>query len=257
MIADTKRIIGVPRLSNMPDIDLPTEDLLTHRSQFTKPHAAYHATAHIEQAPRAFEVSNNPILTTMRLFVDIALSKAFAVDLRKSKPTFGPWVGQELSEDNNRQLWIRPGFAHGFFVLSEVAVVLYKTTGYYAPQHERCLIWNDQKVAIAWPLDCEPLLSAKDKTGLSFHRSRVFPVKVLITDANGQVGWELQSSLSAVGDVLALNRKACDLSRPHDLPSIIRDAKPDVVNAAASFWARKHGKNTSRLGQNNRPIPCG
>jgi len=98
-----------------------------------------------------------------------------AVDLRQSKPTFGQWVGQELSEDNNRQLWIPPGFAHGFFVLSEIADVLYKTTDYYAPQHERCLIWNDPKLAIDWPLDCEPILSGKDRSGLSFIEAEFFP----------------------------------------------------------------------------------
>jgi dTDP-4-dehydrorhamnose 3,5-epimerase len=97
-----------------------------------------------------------------------------AVDLRKSKPTFGRWVGYELSEDNHRQFWIPAGFAHGFFVLSEIADVLYKTTDYYAPEHERCLIWNDLKVAIEWPLDCEPVLSAKDKLGLPLDKAEVF-----------------------------------------------------------------------------------
>src|SRR5262245_38981273 len=81
-----------------------------------------------------------------------------AVDLRKSKPMFGRWVGHELSEDNRRQLWIPPGFAHGFLVLSEIADVLYKTTGYYAPEHERCLIWNDSEVGIDWPSDRAPVL---------------------------------------------------------------------------------------------------
>ncbi len=97
-----------------------------------------------------------------------------AVDLRKSRPTFGRWVGYELSEDNHRQLWIPPGFAHGFLVLSEIADVLYKTTDYYAPEHERCLIWNDPEVGIDWPLDREPVLSAKDQSGLSFAKAEVF-----------------------------------------------------------------------------------
>jgi dTDP-4-dehydrorhamnose 3,5-epimerase len=97
-----------------------------------------------------------------------------AVDLRKSSPTFGRWAGHELSEDNHRQLWIPAGFAHGFFVLSEIADVLYKATDYYAPEYERCLIWNDPKVAIDWPLDCEPVLSAKDKMGLSLDKAEVF-----------------------------------------------------------------------------------
>jgi dTDP-4-dehydrorhamnose 3,5-epimerase len=97
-----------------------------------------------------------------------------AVDLRKSSPTFGRWVGYELSEDNHRQFWIPAGFAHGFFVLSDIADVLYKTTDYYAPEHERCLIWNDPKVAIDWPLSSEPVLSARDKLGLSLDKAEVF-----------------------------------------------------------------------------------
>jgi dTDP-4-dehydrorhamnose 3,5-epimerase len=97
-----------------------------------------------------------------------------AVDLRKSSRTFGRWVGYELSEDNHRQFWIPAGFAHGFFVLSDIADVLYKTTDYYAPEHERCLIWNDPKVAIDWPLSSEPVLSARDKLGLSLDKAEVF-----------------------------------------------------------------------------------
>ncbi|MCE1184708.1 dTDP-4-dehydrorhamnose 3,5-epimerase [Zoogloea sp.] len=88
-----------------------------------------------------------------------------AVDMRKSSPTFGQWVGVELSEENNRQFWVPAGFAHGFVVLSETADFLYKTTDYYAPQFERSLLWNDPTVGVEWPLDGEPLLSAKDKDG--------------------------------------------------------------------------------------------
>ena len=88
-----------------------------------------------------------------------------AVDVRKSSPTFGQWVGMELSEDNHRQFWVPPGFAHGFVVLSESADFLYKTTDYYAPQHERCIAWNDAQLAIAWPYAGEPVLSAKDQAG--------------------------------------------------------------------------------------------
>ena len=89
-----------------------------------------------------------------------------AVDIRVGSPTFGRWVGVELSEDNHRQLWIPPGLAHGFLVLTEVADFLYKTTNYYAPAHERCLMWNDPEVGIAWPdLGEPPLLSAKDQQG--------------------------------------------------------------------------------------------
>jgi dTDP-4-dehydrorhamnose 3,5-epimerase len=97
-----------------------------------------------------------------------------AVDLRKSKPTFGQWVAHELSEDNHRQLWIPPGFAHGFVVLSELADVLYKTTDYYDPASERCLIWNDLAVGIAWPLNGEPVLSPKDRSGLPLAKAEVF-----------------------------------------------------------------------------------
>ncbi len=91
-----------------------------------------------------------------------------AVDLRKSSATFGQWVGVELSEENNRQFWIPPGFAHGFLVTSESADFLYKTTDYYAPQFERSLAWNDPTVGVEWPLhllDGAPLLSAKDVAG--------------------------------------------------------------------------------------------
>jgi dTDP-4-dehydrorhamnose 3,5-epimerase len=86
-----------------------------------------------------------------------------AVDLRRGSPRFGQWTGVELSEDDHRQLWIPPGFAHGFVVLSESADFLYKTTDYYAPEHERCLRWDDPSIGIDWPLgDLTPLLSAKD-----------------------------------------------------------------------------------------------
>lgn len=108
--------------------------------------------------------------------VRVARGRVFdvAVDLRKSKPTFGQWVGHELSEDNHRELWIPPGFAHGFLVLSEIADVLYKSTDYYAPESERCLIWNDLEVGITWPLNCEPMLSPKDRSGLPLAKAEVF-----------------------------------------------------------------------------------
>jgi dTDP-4-dehydrorhamnose 3,5-epimerase len=97
-----------------------------------------------------------------------------AVDLRKSSPTFGQWVSCLLSAENKRQLWVPVGFAHGFCVVSEVAEVLYKTTDYYAPQHERCLLWNDPDLAIAWPITGDPLVSAKDQAGQSFKTAEVF-----------------------------------------------------------------------------------
>ncbi|HEY9728108.1 MAG TPA: dTDP-4-dehydrorhamnose 3,5-epimerase [Chroococcales cyanobacterium] len=97
------------------------------------------------------------------------------VDLRKSSPTFGQWVGSLLSAENKQQLWVPEGFAHGFCVLSEIAEVLYKTTDYYAPQHERCVVWNDPDIAIAWPLTDAPIVSAKDQAGLPFKEAEVFP----------------------------------------------------------------------------------
>ena len=98
-----------------------------------------------------------------------------AVDIRKSSPTFGQWVAVELSADNQRQLWVPPGFAHGFVVYSETAEFLYKTTGYYAPAHERCIIWNDAQLSIDWALgDIAPQLSAKDQQGKAFAEADVF-----------------------------------------------------------------------------------
>ena len=97
-----------------------------------------------------------------------------AVDIRKSSPAFGQWVGTELSDENQRQLWVPPGFAHGFVVLSESADFLYKATDYYAPQHERCIAWNDPQLAIQWPYMEEPSLSAKDAQGIRFADAEVF-----------------------------------------------------------------------------------
>jgi dTDP-4-dehydrorhamnose 3,5-epimerase len=98
-----------------------------------------------------------------------------AVDLRRSSPTFGRWVGAELSEDNHRQLWVPPGFGHGFLVLSELADFLYKTTDYYAPEHERCVAWDDPDLAIAWPdTGVSPRLSAKDAEGRALRDAQLF-----------------------------------------------------------------------------------
>ena len=98
-----------------------------------------------------------------------------AVDIRKSSPTFGQWVAEELSEDNHRQLWVPPGFAHGFVVLSEMAEFLYKTTDYYAPAFERCIAWDDPTLAIDWKLSGrQPLLSAKDAQGRPLATAELF-----------------------------------------------------------------------------------
>ena len=88
-----------------------------------------------------------------------------AVDIRKDSPTFGQWVGEILSAENKRQLWIPEGFAHGFITQSETAEFLYKTTDYYAPEYERCIAWNDSEIGINWPLDQAPILSSKDQLG--------------------------------------------------------------------------------------------
>lgn len=97
-----------------------------------------------------------------------------AVDLRKSSPTFGRWVGFELSESNYRQMWIPEGFAHGFLVLSEVADFIYKTTDYWAQPYERTILWNDPHLAIAWPLQAPPILSAKDSNATPFKDAETF-----------------------------------------------------------------------------------
>ncbi|ABE45911.1 dTDP-4-dehydrorhamnose 3,5-epimerase [Polaromonas sp. JS666] len=99
-----------------------------------------------------------------------------AVDIRKSSPTFGQWVGEILSADNKRQIWVPEGFAHGFVVMSDTAEFLYKTTDYYAPEFERCIAWNDPAIGIQWPLplNTPPLLSSKDQMGLTMHDAELF-----------------------------------------------------------------------------------
>ena len=97
-----------------------------------------------------------------------------AVDLRRSSATFGRWVGVHLSAENHRQLWVPPGFAHGFVVLSGSAEFLYKTTDYWYPEHERSLLWSDPQLGIAWPLDKAPVLAAKDQAGALLKDAAVF-----------------------------------------------------------------------------------
>lgn len=98
-----------------------------------------------------------------------------AVDLRKGSPNFGRWAGFELSAENKRLAWIPPGFGHGFLVLSDTADFLYKATDYYAPEHERSVLWNDPAIGIQWPLDGEPLLSGKDREGKLLKDAEVYP----------------------------------------------------------------------------------
>jgi len=97
-----------------------------------------------------------------------------AVDIRKASPTFGKWVGTVLSADNKHQLWIPPGFAHGFVTLSDSAEFLYKTTNLYAPESERCIKWDDSDIDIEWPYDGDPCLSGKDQCGTPFGLAEVF-----------------------------------------------------------------------------------
>ena len=97
-----------------------------------------------------------------------------AVDLRRRSPTFGRWVGERLSADNKRQLWVPPGFAHGFVVLSESAEFLYKTTDYWYPEHERSLLWNDPELGIDWPISDAPQLAAKDAAAARLKDAEVF-----------------------------------------------------------------------------------
>jgi dTDP-4-dehydrorhamnose 3,5-epimerase len=108
--------------------------------------------------------------------VRVAAGEVFdvVVDLRRKSPTFGKWEGQYLSADNKTMLWVPPGFAHGFAVLSDYADFLYKTTDYWAPQHERTLLWNDPDLGIAWPLAGEPILAAKDRAGKRLSEAEVF-----------------------------------------------------------------------------------
>jgi len=98
-----------------------------------------------------------------------------AVDLRRSSPSFGKWAGFRLSAQSKRMAWIPPGFAHGFLVLSDVAEFLYKTTDYYAPEHERTLLWNDPALGIDWPLEDAPLLAAKDRGGKTLREAETYP----------------------------------------------------------------------------------
>jgi dTDP-4-dehydrorhamnose 3,5-epimerase len=97
-----------------------------------------------------------------------------AVDIRRQSATFGQWVGVILSAENKRQLWVPPGFAHGFVVLKDNTEFLYKTTDYYAPQHERCIRWDDPAIGIEWPITRPPILSVKDQQGLALSRAEVF-----------------------------------------------------------------------------------
>ena len=113
---------------------------------------------------------------TQGKLVRVVLGEVYdvAVDIRKSSPTFGQWVGCLLTAANHRQFWVPPGFAHGFVVLSKTADFLYKTTDYYAPQYERAILWNDPQIGIDWKISGEPILSAKDRAGVPLAQAEVF-----------------------------------------------------------------------------------
>lgn len=108
--------------------------------------------------------------------VRVSLGEVFdvAVDLRKSSPTFGHWVGEYLSAENKRMLWVPPGFGHGFYVTSETAEFQYKCTDYYRPEYERSILWNDSDIGVSWPITDSPNLSAKDRNGLPFRNSEIY-----------------------------------------------------------------------------------
>lgn len=97
-----------------------------------------------------------------------------AVDLRKNSPTFGKWVGEYISSENKKQIWVPEGFGHGYYVISQCAEFLYKTTDYYAPEHERCIIWDDPNIGINWPLEGEPIVSLKDAKGVLLKDADIF-----------------------------------------------------------------------------------
>lgn len=131
---------------------------------------------HSRSAKNVLRGLHYQILQPQGKLVRVAQGEVFdvAVDLRKNSKTFGQWVGEILSAENKRQLWIPKGFAHGFVVLSDTAEFLYKTTDYYAPAHERCIFWNDAELQIDWPKGIEPILSAKDVEGTPFSQAEVF-----------------------------------------------------------------------------------
>lgn len=131
---------------------------------------------HSQSARNVLHGLHYQIQQTQAKLVRVIVGEVFdvAVDLRKSSPTFGQWVGAVLSAENKRQMWIPEGFAHGFVVTSDTAEFLYKTTDYWAPEHERCIAWDDPAIGIDWPVNGIPTLSAKDQKGVSLADAEVF-----------------------------------------------------------------------------------
>ena len=131
---------------------------------------------HSRSAKNVLRGLHYQVKQTQGKLVRVVLGEVYdvAVDIRRSSPTFGQWTGCLLSEANKRQLWVPPGFAHGFVVLSETADCLYKTTDYYAPEHERSILWNDPQLGIDWKITDKPVLSAKDRAGIPLEEAEVF-----------------------------------------------------------------------------------
>ena len=131
---------------------------------------------HSKSARNVLRGLHYQILQPQGKLVRVVAGEVFdvAVDIRKSSPTFGQWVGVTLSAENKRQLWIPEGFAHGFVVTSDSAEFLYKTTDYWAPEHERSILWSDPAIGVAWPIDGVPLLSGKDQAGKLLADAEVF-----------------------------------------------------------------------------------
>lgn len=131
---------------------------------------------HSKSAKNVLRGLHYQIQQTQGKLVRVIAGEVFdvAVDIRKSSPTFGQWVGVELTAENKRQLWIPEGFAHGFVVTSDSAEFIYKTTDYWSPQHEKTIIWNDPDIGIKWPLEVDPIMSIKDKEGLLLREAEVF-----------------------------------------------------------------------------------
>jgi dTDP-4-dehydrorhamnose 3,5-epimerase len=163
-----------------------------------------------------------------------------AVDIRRSSPTFGRSMSMTLSARNQRMLWIPPVRTRIPRVLSESAEFLYKTTDYWYPEFERCLLWNDSALDIAWPLAGTPTLAAEGRGWHSAGASRRLSVTrptILLTGANGQVGFELKRTLALHGDVVACDRSKLDLGDRNALAGTVRSVRPQVIVNAAAYTA--------------------
>lgn len=147
-----------------------------HFAELTGVHASFVQDNHSRSTKNVLRGLHYQIQQPQGKLVRVVVGEVFdvAVDIRHNSPTFGKWVGITLSAENKRQLWIPEGFAHGFVVTGDSADVLYKTTDYWAPEHERCIIWNDPAIGIQWPIESEPTLSDKDVAGKLLSEANVF-----------------------------------------------------------------------------------